>query len=268
LQIECSTREMIGGSIVRTGVFEMATTEALVRLVDPGELVFDVGANIGYMTSVLAGATGSAGRVVAYEPNPDVCQLLSRNVSRWQAKRLATIEVRQAALSDRKGTAPLTIPHGGSEWAALGNSLGGRAGQGPSSTISVPTVTLDDELGGEHIGVLKLDVEDHEPETIRGAQLALGQKRIRDVLFEDHNRYPSETTAALEEHGYSIFDLGSRTLGIALHPPGAHVESASWHAPMRLATVDPRRALLRVSTRGWLSLRNPARWAAALPRHS
>jgi FkbM family methyltransferase len=251
---------MIGQSIIHTGVFEMATTEALVRLVDPGELVLDIGANIGYMTSLLACASGPGGRVIAYEPNPAVYQQLAENVRRWDRVSLGTIELRQAALSDREGTAWLTIPQGGSEWATLSDHPVGRSPAATHSTVPVRVVTLDRELKDQSVGVLKLDVEDHEPAALRGAQAMLEKGRIRDILFEDHNSYPSETTAMLEQRGYSVFDIAARPLGLVVDAPELRSVYASWHAPMRLATLDPVRAKRRLSVRGWISLGNAARW--------
>src|SRR6516165_7045976 len=45
------TREMIGSSIARLGVHELAVTETIYRLVGPGDRTIDLGANIGYDTS-------------------------------------------------------------------------------------------------------------------------------------------------------------------------------------------------------------------------
>jgi FkbM family methyltransferase len=268
LVVECNSTEMLGRALVRTGVFELATTEALVRLVDPGELALDVGANIGYMTSLLARASGAGGRVIAYEPNPDVYQQLVRNVRRWPDAALAKVEVREAALSDRSGTAPLTIPEGNSEWSAIGDQPTARAPTSEHVTVPVQTVTLDGELQSEAVGVLKLDVEDHEAAALRGALTLLKNKRIRDILFEDHDSYPSETTKALEAHGYVIFDIVPRALGVAMVAPNSAAPYASWDAPMRLATLDPVRAHSRLGRRGWMSLTDPTRWRKSAPRQS
>lgn len=260
LEIECRRGELIGDAIARTGVFEMATTEALARLVDPGDLVLDVGANIGYMTSVLATAAGPRGRVLAYEPNPSAYERLAANVERWPQERLATIELRQVAVSDHEGDSTLAVPRDGSEWAALGDRPGRRAAAGPFSSVSVNTVTLDGELASLSVGVLKLDVEDHEPAVLSGARSALDQRLIRDIVFEDHASYPSDATVALEMAGYSVFDLTLRPLGVALAAASESVEYASWDAPMRLATADPIRARQRFLRRGWVSLSAPSRW--------
>jgi FkbM family methyltransferase len=256
LEINCSPSDMIGSSLVRTGVFELATTEALVRLTEPGDLALDVGANIGYMTSVLAHAVGPEGRVVAYEPNPLVYDRLSRNVRRWQGRDLPPIDSRPVAVSDLAGTALLAVPDGGHEWATIGERPTERAPGEAHRTVAVPTVTLDDELAKAHVGIMKLDVEDHEPAALRGTRLALEEGRIRDIVFEDTHPYPSETTTILEGHGYTVFDLAQKPFGIALHGPQAHVEHASWDGPTRLATLDVGRAQRSLSRPGWEALRS------------
>src|ERR1700682_4087610 len=52
----------IGRAIWHLGLYDLAVTEALWRLVDSGELAVDIGANIGYMTGVMAVRAGASGR--------------------------------------------------------------------------------------------------------------------------------------------------------------------------------------------------------------
>ena len=67
VEIEVDTGESVGSGIARLGVHEAAVTEAMWRLADPTDLALDVGANIGYFTSLLASRVD---RVVAFEAHP------------------------------------------------------------------------------------------------------------------------------------------------------------------------------------------------------
>src|SRR4051794_17105732 len=78
LPLEVRSDESIGYALITTGLFDLAVTEALLRLADPGELVIDVGANIGCMTSALASVVGHDGEVWAFEPSPSVLPVLQR----------------------------------------------------------------------------------------------------------------------------------------------------------------------------------------------
>jgi len=60
--------EGIDFSIYLLGAFERSTTITLEKLVKPGDVVFDLGANIGAHTVVLAQLVGGAGQVLAFEP--------------------------------------------------------------------------------------------------------------------------------------------------------------------------------------------------------
>lgn len=252
--IECHPWEAIGSALDRTGVFEIATTELLVRLLDPGEVAVDVGANIGYMTSLLAARAGATGRVLAFEPNPYVYETLVRNVARLSRPGMASVEPSQAAISDEAGTAELILPEPNAVNLGTGRIADPSPGAPARHTVTVATVSLDQLLLHDSVGLLKIDVEGHEDAVLRGAQKLLRERRIRDVVFEDHNAYPSTTTSLLEDHGYSIFAIVQRPLGVRVLPPETEELHRSWDAPMRLATADPARAEDRVRRRGWRSL--------------
>ena len=66
----------------------------------PGDLVFDLGANVGLVTHALASAVGADGRVVCFEPDPTSLEYLRRNNARHG---LANAEVIEAAISDTNG---------------------------------------------------------------------------------------------------------------------------------------------------------------------
>ncbi|HEX6389188.1 MAG TPA: FkbM family methyltransferase, partial [Solirubrobacteraceae bacterium] len=194
LPLDVNADEAIGFTILTTGVFDPAVSETMHRLIDPGELVVDVGANIGYLTSLAAARAGSDGTVLAFEPHPRVFELLQANISAWQGRPgVATIEPHQTALSDRDGTAELNA--GSSFEANMGLA---RLDEGHASAddvlVSVTVEQLDDVIGERQIGLLKIDVEGHEPEVLRGARRLLESGRVRDIIFEDHDPYPDEST--------------------------------------------------------------------------
>src|SRR5437763_17170759 len=60
--------EAIGSNIAAQGIYEIAVTEALWRLTDSGDLAVDIGANVGYSSSLLAVRVGHRGRVLCFEP--------------------------------------------------------------------------------------------------------------------------------------------------------------------------------------------------------
>ena len=251
LPLEVYRRDAIGWSILTCGVFDPCVTETLYRLIDSGDVVIDVGANVGYMTSLAAARSGAPGRVVAYEPHPGVFELLARNVARWRDHPdVAKVEPDRAALSDRAGAGELEVGplfHLNMGLATLHPSGDAKA---VSERLTVPLKRLDAEFDGG-VGLLKIDVEGHEPAVLRGARGLLDSRGVRDIVFEDHERYPSEATAIVEEAGYRLFSLENDLFGLRLKLPQQRGAVREWPGPSYLATCDPQRALGRLRPRGW-----------------
>ena len=67
----------------------------------PGDLIVEVGANLGYFSLVLARAAGPSGRVISYEPDPDLGRILRRNAA---TNGYTNIDIRAVAVADRQGT--------------------------------------------------------------------------------------------------------------------------------------------------------------------
>ncbi|MBP9940768.1 MAG: FkbM family methyltransferase, partial [Comamonas sp.] len=61
--------------------FEPEVLHALRQYIQPGSVVLDIGANVGYFTAHISKLVGSAGRVHAFEPEPRNFSLLSSNVA-------------------------------------------------------------------------------------------------------------------------------------------------------------------------------------------
>jgi FkbM family methyltransferase len=228
------------------GVHELAVTEAMWRLADEPELAIDAGANVGYFTSLLA---CRARRVIAFEPNPDMAARLAGNTARWGVAG-TRVDIEARALSDGGGTASLRLPPG-YERHSGGATLEPAAA---ATVVEVPVVRLDDILGDERAGVVKLDVEGHEAAVLRGASRALETQQVRDVFFEEHGELPSSASQLLTDAGYSLFGLDERLLGIDLVAPAE--ADHPWGAPVYLATADSERAARRLKPRGWCAL-NP-----------
>src|SRR2546428_2861985 len=178
--------DFIGAALRRLGVYDLAVSETLWRLTDAGETVVDVGANVGYTTAVVAGRLGRSGRVVSFEPHPDVFRELEHNVICWQ-KLLPGIrfEYLQAGLSDANGKLMLAEEAGFRHNRGVAKVDTADAG-GNRRRFEVPVMKLDDAMGGARVHLLKLDVEGYESVVLRGARQFVEGGRIREVIFEEH----------------------------------------------------------------------------------
>src|SRR5688500_4199117 len=155
-----------------------------------GDVVLDVGANIGSLAMLAASRVGPAGRVIAVEPLERNRRLLARSV---QANRFDQVEVIAAAAADEAGelelrTHPLTS--NGARPAAAGELLRGPRG----SSVRVPVVVLDEALAGlARRDLLKIDIEGMEPIALRGFEHGLA--RLRPVLLSEFHLWAMERAA-------------------------------------------------------------------------
>jgi FkbM family methyltransferase len=270
LPIEIDASEVIGRLISHHGIVEIPVVEALFRLIDPGEAVFDVGANIGYMTAVALAA--GAGKVISFEPHPFIFARLARNAERWNREPgfAGRVDIRNLAVSSEKGHAVLCVPE-----SFAGNngmaSLEGKARWRTFKEVEVATATLDSVIAEttRPVGVMKVDIEGHEYQAFKGACDSLQKRMIRDIIYECFEGADGEASKLLASYGYTIFGLRSSLAGPALLE---HLEAGkrSYGDHNLVATLDPVRLRNRMSHKGFRCLSRAAKagaYAEAWAKH-
>ncbi len=204
------------------------------RILRPGDLFVDVGANVGSY-SLWAAECGTD--VIAIEPHPQTAARLRRNV----ALNPYPIQVRQVALADRPGRLWLTSgldsenhllvgPDGpaGPDRAGRqsdGPDRAGRQSDGPDRAgrqsdpagIEVAVQTLDDLVESRHPVFVKIDVEGAEELVLRGATRALTDERILAIQLEWNSasadllgRGRDVVAELLTGHGFRLFRPSAR----------------------------------------------------------
>ncbi len=240
----------IGHSILTTGLYELAVSEAVARLVSPGDTVIDAGANIGYMTLLAGVAAGPQGRVLSFEPHPELFKILQNNVDAARARHaMSTIELHNDALGETAGTAALVLPADFS--ANDGIAHVALPGETAERTVEIRVSVLDDILGSATANVMKMDVEGYEAHVLRGARRALAERRIRHIIFEDHDVAHSEVVAILRAAGYRLYSLGWTMRGLRLAAIETGSLAHSYEAPNFIATIAPDDVERRLQPRGW-----------------
>ncbi|MBW4620824.1 MAG: FkbM family methyltransferase [Cyanosarcina radialis HA8281-LM2] len=266
LNIQIRPDEAMGKAIWLTGICDLAVTEVLWRCIEPGEIAIDIGANIGYMTALMAARVGKTGKVYCFEPHPEIYRELTTNIKMWQESMgWDGIKPQNIALSNQSGEGVLNLPQGFSQNRGLATLVSSpplassQTQIDSSSNYVVGLSTLDRTLGDldRTIGAIKIDVEGHELEVLQGAEGLIGQSGIRDIVFEEHRGYPSPVSQFLEERGYTVFKICKSFWQPLLEPPMGNRPNCLpyWEAPSYLATKEPSRALKLMQKRGWSSLK-------------
>jgi FkbM family methyltransferase len=180
LELKVRADDVIGRHLYKYGCHDADVTAFLERTLEiqPGDVLFDIGANIGWYSLVLDRLAPKGADIYAFEPEPENFDLLVENVRRNAAGKVHPV---RKGLSDREGVLKLHLcPRGNrGRHSLLPINEGG--------AIDVPVVPLDTFWAEQHLGdrvlrLLKIDVEGYEYVAFNGAGAALS--RCRAVLAE------------------------------------------------------------------------------------
>ena len=180
-------------------------------------IALDIGANIGNHSISFSAFVD---QVLAFEPNPLVFEILKLNV-RNNSHNVTPLNF---ALSDRQGEADLIVSNGN-----LGGSrirAADEKSENKDASITITTTTLDGlDMGTKNIVLIKLDVEGHELEVLRGGEELL-TTCTPIILFEQGKEGieggTSPVVSYLGSCGYSFyearrnFDFGETLIGTAI----------------------------------------------------
>jgi FkbM family methyltransferase len=186
----------IGRSLELYGEYSEGEVELFRTFVQPGQVVVEVGANIGVHTVFLAGQVGRKGAVVAFEPQRIIYQTLCANLA---LNNIPNVHCFNTAL----GAAPGSVFVPPINYWELGN-FGGVPLGGYTEGESVTLFTLDSyNLSPCHF--LKVDVEGMEEQVLRGAAKLIAEKR--PILYVENDK--PEKAASLPRYidslGYTMY---------------------------------------------------------------
>jgi len=200
-------------------IHEESTTNLFQKTIKKGDIVVDLGANIGYFTLLAARLVGKGGRVYAFEPEPRNYSYLLKNI---QLNSYSNITAIQKAVSDRDGKARLymcpydTGHHTINQQEGIEDYRHGRTGR--VSAVDVESVILDRFMEGREDGidVIKMDVEGAEALALSGMDRILKENKDIKMFVEFFPLFikkmgssPEEfISKLLEDYGFSIFIIG------------------------------------------------------------
>ncbi len=181
-KIFVDTRDIgITPHLVMDGFWETWLTQCLERIIKPGDICIDIGANFGYYSILMSTLTGKNGRTIAIEPNPDIFSLLQATASVHSSR----IETAGVALSNVSGRATLSIPDNYYGDASIVDRQDRQHTH--KSKIKVKMETLDQiaqEFLLPKIDVIKMDVEGVEPLVFDGMSETIAKNPGLRIVVE------------------------------------------------------------------------------------
>lgn len=230
------------GQIYFTGRYEDDTSSIVERLLRPGDVFIDVGANVGFF-SLLAASRGAV--VHAFEPNAELCQRLLASAAMNGLG--ARVRVNQAAVADSESPRRLFVSKDGAKRDCA--SLYPLPHLGDADSMAVETTTLDrycDRHRLAKVRLVKIDVEGAEALVLRGFRRILTSASRPSAILCELSAFPggcrpSEVVAELTRSGYrgSLLSSG-RILPLRDEDPDRLIPSgASKNALFLDAQADP-----------------------------
>jgi FkbM family methyltransferase len=191
---------------INGGRYEEDNLAVLLSFVRDDTVFLDIGANLGFFSLQVARRVQKHGKVHAFEPHPQLAELLYRNA--YINGFYYVINCHRIGLSDQEGVVNIKYPTG----FLAGGSL---VVDHEKGTVVQATVRpLDQVLGADfQCDLAKIDVEGHELAVLRGMSRVVARSPNMKILFEKLGRNGVENTmeAYFAEHGFELFKVSAGT---------------------------------------------------------
>jgi FkbM family methyltransferase len=177
--------------LLRGGIWETTVIEACIACLRPGDVFYDIGANIGYMSIETARFFKDAIRIYAFEPQPNLARIVGLSAKLNHFQKLATYDI---MLGKKEGVSNLFVPSHSIHASSIDRKLNSRS-------IACQVKTLDNLVARGNIlppDVIKIDVEGGELDVFHGMGHII-QSASPYIIFEvDDN---------MDRFGYNREDL-------------------------------------------------------------
>ena len=189
-------------------IYEKNETNFVKDSVNKGDIVIDIGANIGYYTLMFAKLVGDTGKIYAFEPDPKNFSILEKNI---QVNGYNNIILEKKAVSNKLGKSTFYVSE---------NSAGSSMHK-PNNVVDqiyVDLITLDNyfEVNSITPDFIKIDIEGYELNALKGMESILQSSDKTKIMIEynpltkkEFNSDPMDNLTFLSELGFKFKDLNS-----------------------------------------------------------
>ena len=177
--------------IAAKGDWDEAVLQACVAILKSGDVFYDIGANVGYISLSVAKALADSVKVYGFEPQPSLAHHAALSAP---LNTLENVQIYACMLGETAGFADLYL-------SAHSIHASGVTREAGAPKISCPIYRLDDLVASGALPIptlIKIDVEGAELNVLRGAS----------ALLRDHSPYIAfETDMNADRFGYTRKDL-------------------------------------------------------------
>ena len=194
-------------SIFKT--YEPDQTEIVKKVVNPGDIVIDIGAHVGYYTLLLAQIVGDKGRVYAFEPDPENFQLLKKNI---EINKFQNVTLEQKAVSNKNEKIQLFIDKENRAENRIYDAKMNNIGE----SLQVESIRLDDYFQNleQEINFIKIDAEGSESDIFHGMTSIIKKNSNLKIITEyfpflvkKFGLEPEKFIHLLSDLGFQLYDI-------------------------------------------------------------
>lgn len=199
-----------GALIYYQGTSEPETIKLILDYLKPGMVFWDIGAHIGEFTILAARAVGENGRVHAFEPNPEIFEIMKKNV---RMNNLENVILNPVAVTDQEGDLEMELYEEPSLSRLRSHSH--KPMDELRKIIKVETVSLDSYSENyRNPDVIKIDVEGAELNVLRGMKRILQETadetpkvffEFNPINYSNYGHDRSKLLSFMKEFGFSIY---------------------------------------------------------------
>lgn len=188
------------------GIAEPHLQRAIRDYVRPGDVVYDIGANIGYVSLSLAKRVGPNGRVFAFEPIPGTAELFRQNIAN---NKIANVQLFEVAASEIAGETIFRMTENFTTASMVWHRDDPSAAEFKIKTLDIDSLVESGDLGVPDF--IKIDVEGAEGLVLKGMGRTLAS--AQPILFIECSDSGRETTwHLLRDMGYTCHSAIDRRL--------------------------------------------------------
>jgi FkbM family methyltransferase len=202
-------------------IYEPYETELISSIIKPGNIVVDIGANIGYHTLIFAKLVGPNGKVFAFEPEPTNFRLLEKNVS---VNGYSNVTLEQKGVSNRNEKKKLYL----NRWHSGFHTIYKSEQRANLDTVEIETVSLDDYFSNYRgkVDFIKMDIEGSEITALEGMQTILQRQNNIKLLVAfnpsailQYGYKPEQQIDLLMSNGFRVYFANSQTKDLEVVNP-------------------------------------------------
>lgn len=201
-------RGKVSRELTLYGVFEKDETELIKNIIHEGDVVVDIGGNIGYYTLILSNIVGKRGKVFSFEPGLENFSILEKNI---MANNLQNTVIERLAISDVSSKTKLYLAEGpGGHKIHHSNFC-------TKNFDVVNSITLDEYYKNNslrnEIKFIKIDVEGAEFNVLRGMESLLKNEGLKILLeiygpfIREFGHEPIELFTFLRKNNFKIYSI-------------------------------------------------------------